>query len=136
MNLKNIDKIDLNSIYLYTFKNKMNNQDNFIPGKFDYIENYSTRDMLVNGYQAINILEIWDYMKKDCSSYMTMNFENSIICTKMCELGISHSGTSFGWTMRTLQYIAKNGEQKFKKEYLSKKQKNTEVDLNLITIEI
>jgi hypothetical protein len=26
-----------------------------------------------------------------------------------------HSGSSFGLTMRTMQYIARNGEEKFKK---------------------
>ena len=97
----------------------------FIPGKFDYIEESSYRDLLVNGYQSINILELWDYMKKDTYSYMlSCDREITMICEKMSDLGVNHSGASFGWIMRTLQYITKYGEQKFKEEYLhSKKEK-------------
>jgi hypothetical protein len=33
----------------------------------------------------------------------------------MEELGYDgHSGASFGWTMRTMQYIANHGEKKYK----------------------
>jgi hypothetical protein len=104
-------------------KQKMMSDDNFIPGRFDYIESSNEKNMLVNGYQAINTLELWNYMKKDTDSYMwSSDRETRMIGEKMSELGAGHSGFSFGWTMRTLQYIAKNGEKKFKEEYLRKKQ--------------
>jgi hypothetical protein len=36
----------------------------------------------------------------------------------MVELGYDgHSGCSFGYTMRIMQYIAKYGEEKYKKDY-------------------
>ena len=96
--------------------------DNFIPGRFDYIESSNEKNMLVNGYQAITILELWNYMKKDTDSYMwSSDRETLMICEKMSELGAAHSGFSFGWTMRTLQFIAKYGEKKFKEEYLKEK---------------
>ena len=41
-----------------------------------------------------------------------------IITKKMEELGYKgHSGFSFGWTMRNMQYLAQNGVEKFKEEF-------------------
>jgi hypothetical protein len=40
--------------------------------------------------------------------------EVNLIANKIIELGYDgHSGFSFGWTMRQLQYIAINGEEKY-----------------------
>lgn len=117
---------------------QMTTEDNFIPGRFDYIESSNEKNMLTNGYQSITALELWNYMKKDTDSYMwSSDRETRMIGEKMSELGAGHSGVSFGWTMRKLQYIAKYGEKKFKEEYLdSKKEKNSEISLHLITVEI
>ena len=83
-------------------------------GMFDYIECKSTREMLKNGYQSVNTLELWKYMKKDTDSYMRdIGPEITKISAKMCELGYSgHSGHSFAWTMRQLQYIAQKWRKK------------------------
>jgi hypothetical protein len=89
---------------------------NFKKGEFLYINNCShTREMLSIGWKAINILELWDYMKKETPSYMWSNDkEVNLIANKIIELGYDgHSGFSFGWTMRQLQYIAINGEEKY-----------------------
>ena len=42
------------------------------------------------------------------------------INTKMNEQDIArdHSGASYGGTMRVMEYIAKNGYEKFKEDYL------------------
>jgi hypothetical protein len=43
-----------------------------------------------------------------------------IIYDKIEELGYTgHSGSSFGCTMRTMQYIATYGEKKFREEQLA-----------------
>ena len=98
----------------------MTTEENFIPGRFDYIEKTSTKNTLINGHQAITMLELWDYMKKDTTAYM-FNEDPTlrIISEKMSELGVGHSGASFGWTMRALQFIATYREKKFKEQYLS-----------------
>ena len=98
-------------------------EDGFIKGQFLYIKEESTREMLHNGYQAITILELWNYMKKNTDSYM-YSYNNdpniSIISNKMNELGYyGHSGFSFGWTMRQLQQIAIHGEDFYMKQYNS-----------------
>jgi hypothetical protein len=95
-------------------------QDYFIPGNFDYIKCKASREMIENAYMAVNQLELWAFMKKNCESYMLSNGpEIWRITDKMVELGYDgHSGFSFGWTMRQIQYIAKHGEKKFIEDWI------------------
>ena len=88
---------------------------NLVNGKFEYIKNTWEREMLVNAWQAITLTENWDFMRQEIYSYMLSNDPRvGIISNKMVELGYDgHSGCSFGCTMRAMQYIAKNGEEKY-----------------------
>ena len=94
----------------------------FVPGKFDYIKPSSAnyKAMLINAFQAVSQTESWDFMKKDCESFMfSMDPSVLIISKKMAQLGYNgHSGSSFGCIMRDMQYIAKYGEEKFMETYL------------------
>ena len=89
---------------------------------FNYIDDISSREMLLNAYQAIQLTETWDFMKKDIETYMwSKNPEIRIISNKMSELGYNyHSGTSFGFTMRQMQIIAQNGLEAHKEYWLKK----------------
>lgn len=97
---------------------KENNQV-FVPGKFEYVNEWE-REMFVNAWQAITLTENWEFMKTDIESFMWSDDPRvDIISAKMVELGYNgHSGASFGYTMRRMQYIAINGEEQFKAEYL------------------
>lgn len=88
-----------------------------IAGEFNYVNSTSTRIMLQNAYQAITSTETWEFVKKDIQSFMLSTSPEILrITEKMEKLGYSgHSGCSFGWTMRQMQYIAKNGEEEYKK---------------------
>jgi hypothetical protein len=95
------------------------NEEQFIPGMFLYINSENTRYILQNAWAAITQLELWNYMKLDTDSYM---FNNNPLVNKIYQkiedLGYyGHSGSSFGWTMRQMQYIAKYGETEFMKIY-------------------
>jgi len=47
--------------------------------------------------------------------------ELRVIMNKMDELGYGgHSGSSFGWTMRQMQFIAVNGLEEHRKRYVNK----------------
>ena len=61
--------------------------------------------------------ETWNFVKQPTESFMMSNDNRIwIITAKMEELGYNgHSGCSFGWTMRQMQYIARNGEENYKK---------------------
>jgi hypothetical protein len=95
--------------------------ETFIKGKFLYVKNEDTREMLVNAWNAINQLDLWDYMRCETYSYMfSGDAEIWVITKKMEELGYDgHSGASFGWTMRQMQYIAQNSEEKYRDKVIS-----------------
>lgn len=104
-------------------KDKDKDKDNKIKkvdignGKMDYIKDERSRVMLENAWQAINLTENWGFMTETIENFMFSNDKRiSIITEKMEELGYyGHSGFSFGWTMRNMQFLAKNGLEKFKK---------------------
>jgi hypothetical protein len=95
---------------------------NIIPGKFTYIKKKNIRDMLSSAYEAINLLELWDFITEDPGSNGFMfSSDNRLsnIYYKIEELGyMGHSGCSFGFTMREMQSVAKKGEEKYRLEYL------------------
>jgi hypothetical protein len=91
-------------------------------GQFEFIDS-SSRIMYTTAHFAISKLELWDYMKMDTDSYMfSDDQEVHRIMSKIQQLGYDgHSGTSFGCTMRAMQYIAKNGYDKFREYYMEKR---------------
>jgi hypothetical protein len=97
------------------------NKNLFVPGQFLYIKTNDCREMLQNAWTAITQLDLWDYMKRDTESYMlSCDTEIDIIHKKMESLGyFGHSGSSFGWTLRQMQYIAQYGEANYMDSYLT-----------------
>jgi hypothetical protein len=88
------------------------------PVDFNTIKDESSRFMLENAYQAITASEGWDYMKNFNDNQNGFMFSSNPmtgkIMSKMEELGYSgHSGSSFGWTMRCMEFLAKNGKDEF-----------------------
>lgn len=98
----------------------LSNNPTFVPGEFLYVKERNSREMLQNGWNAVNQLELWSYMEKKIESYTySSDKEVDKIGNKMIELGYDmHSGCSFGWTMRKIQFIAQNGEQKFMENWI------------------
>jgi hypothetical protein len=96
-------------------------EENIIPGQFEYVKDLNKRLMLANAWQAINITETWNFVKQPIESFMFSNDPRTkIIAEKMEELGYyGHSGASYGFTMRIMQYIANHGEKKYKQQLLS-----------------
>jgi len=70
------------------------------------------KDMIQDAINAVTRTEMWDYMAKPT----TPGKDGFMFCTDM-EMSLinkkieynGHSGASFGWTMRHVEYIAKNG---------------------------
>ena len=90
-----------------------------IPGQFNYVDE-PERAMFTNAWQAITLTETWDFIKNFQGSFMISDDANiNIISAKMSELGYDgHSGCSFGFTMQTMKYLAINGEEKFREDYI------------------
>lgn len=85
-------------------------------GKFEYITDMFEREMLVNAWQSITLTNNWDFIAQDIYSFMwSKDPRIDDISRKMEELGYhNHSGASFGCTLRNMQYLAQNGEEKLK----------------------
>ena len=88
------------------------------PSDFLIIKDDHTRFMLENAYQAITVAEGWEFMKTFNDNNYGFMFSDSPmtgkIMSKMEELGYSgHSGNSFAWTMRTMEFLAKHGREDF-----------------------
>jgi hypothetical protein len=88
----------------------------------DYISlgySQSEKEMLEDAYEAIEKTNMWEYMKKEpVGGYTFTDDEELRLINRNLEYQ-GHSGFSFGWTMRTMQQIARLGEEKFIEECLT-----------------
>ena len=79
----------------------------------------SEQEMLEDAYEAIEKVKMWEYMKKEpVGGYTFTDDEELRLINRHLEY-TGHSGFSFGWTMRTMQQIARLGEEKFIEECLT-----------------
>jgi hypothetical protein len=72
------------------------------------------KKMVQAGIDAVTGAEMWDWMKiyepEESKGFMFSDHPNlDKINSRMHKLYDGHSGSSYGWTMRQLEYIAKNG---------------------------
>lgn len=73
-----------------------------------------TKVMIASAVDAVDQLEAWSqlasYSPPVNSGFMfdTSPLVNRVT-NKICELNDNHSGSSMGWTMRQIEFIAKNG---------------------------
>lgn len=88
---------------------------------FSFIKSKDTRALISNGYCAVDQLELWSWLKdftpNDNEGFMWSGHPNIYqIMKKMDSLPNppEHSGSSFAFTMRHLEYIAKNGMDSYK----------------------
>lgn len=91
--------------------------------EFDIIPEYYKRVMLLNAYKSIcEVNRAWDWLKncnEESFAYSDSPYV-AAISNKMEELGFyDHSGSSFGWTMRQMETIAKHGRTKFFSQFYS-----------------
>ena len=70
------------------------------------------KEMVQDAINAVTRTEMWEYMAKwstpDKDGFMFSTDTELEIINKKIEYG-GHSGSSYGWTMRQVEYIAKNG---------------------------
>ena len=88
--------------------------------EFNTIPDEHSRFMLKNAHQAITMAEAWQFMRtfSDQSFMFSSNPIVSDIMKKMSELGYDgHSGSSFGWTMRQMEFLANNGNEVYLQKF-------------------
>jgi hypothetical protein len=88
-------------------------------GKMEYIKDRLNREMFVNAWKAITITNNWDFVAQEMDCFeLSKDPRIYDISEKIEELGYKgHSGTSFGLTMRNMQYLVMYGEEEFKKKF-------------------
>lgn len=88
----------------------------YTPGNFRFKKSsYPSADELLDAYQAITKAEAWELIRKDPGDGGFM-FSTSIDLSnvhKHMTLLENHSGASYGIMMRHMQYIARNGWDKY-----------------------
>jgi len=109
---------------LYPPSPPSNNLKNY-SNMFSYVKNIIERQMLQNAFEAIDLCELWHFIKKDPGHNRFMGLvdpELDILTNKMSELknSVDHSGFSMTWTLRAMQFLANYGEKQFKISYYEK----------------
>lgn len=82
-----------------------------VPGDFSFISDKSERDMLTDMYQAVSRLEAWDEVVEDPGAGGFMFGAQDLtsrVSAALANPGV-HSGASFGFCMRVMQKIARDG---------------------------
>ena len=82
-----------------------------VPGNFNLPKlSPSYQEILTDAYETITRLELWEKIKADPGSGGFMYSGHDYIREISSAIKYDgHSGASFGWTMRVMQFIAKNG---------------------------
>ena len=84
----------------------------YSPGDFSIIEDPNYRIMLKTAYDAIKEENAWEIIAKDPGpgGFMYSEIpELEEVNKRISDTYDGHSGSSYGWTMRQMQYIAKYG---------------------------
>jgi hypothetical protein len=88
---------------------------------WSWIRDTHSRDMIESGYRAIEDSRGWNILRNFQGESIIFSRNNDIInlCNTVNEyFNDGHSGSSMGFTMRALEYIAKNGIEQYKIGYI------------------
>lgn len=81
------------------------------PGDFSFMTDKSEREMLADMYRAVTTAEAWDDMKADPGEggfMFSRSAQAARVLGALADPGV-HSGASFGFCMRVMQMIARDG---------------------------
>ena len=81
------------------------------PGDFSFLTNVSDRIAYAELYRAVTKAEAWDWLKEDPGSggFMFNTANNMERIHKHLDDKTAHSGASFAFCLRQMQYIARKG---------------------------
>ena len=83
----------------------------YVPGDFSFIRDESSRYYAKDAYDATTKAEAWALLKEDPGEggFMYSADERYKSIQDKMECIQEHSGASYGWSMRQIQYIAQHG---------------------------
>ena len=86
-------------------------------GDYSWMEDTSSRELCVDAHKAITELGLWDWMKTATPpsdmGFMFWNPPPIELAKINASITPEHSGSTYGWTMRQMETIAKNGWEKY-----------------------
>ena len=90
---------------------------------FAFVTNHQVYNYLLSAHQSITECELWDWLRsyEPSSGFMfDTSAESRLILTQMQKYDVnnSHSGSSYAYILREMQYIAINGYQQYAQEYV------------------
>jgi hypothetical protein len=103
---------------------------NLSESDFAFINCSMTKACMINGCWAVDQTKLWDWLKNYevnpkygfmFASEQEINVIGNMMENNSAPYQQSHSGASFGLTMRNLYYIAQNGFEAYKALYLENK---------------
>ena len=109
----------------------------------NYTELYADKwsaDMLQDADDAVTKCELWDWLKnvptptKEDEGFMFSVDPNIMKIDKEMKLYDYHSGSSYGWTMRQMEYIAKNGWESFRDLRLKRMEERKKKEVTPLTV--
>ena len=93
-------------------------------GEFDFVKDKFTKEFLKSAHRAISLCELWDWMRiyepqADRGFMWSKTPELDRLNQQMFKdpINSEHSGSSYGFIMRQMEDIAKNGYENFKNRY-------------------
>ena len=93
--------------------------------KFDFITDKMERTVLMDAYEAVCDMNLWNYLKENTfESFTYYNGPYVQLHLKLLEKADKsnlHSGASYGITMRNIEAIAKDGFDVWKTNYITSK---------------
>lgn len=91
-------------------------------GKFDFIKEEQFRMCLEDAYSAVDEMNLWDYLQNNLFNsfayYNGPDIDLHLELLKKANKHNTHSGASYGITMRNMEQIAKNGFEQWKTDYI------------------
>lgn len=94
--------------------------ENSIPAKgdFTFIKHSPSREMAEDAFKAITTAKAWDLMKEHPGERGYALNDNPVYNKIICNLKYGeHTGLTYGWTMISMHFLAKNGWAAFYKRY-------------------
>jgi hypothetical protein len=93
-------------------------------GEFDFVRDEFTKEFLKSAHRAISLCELWDWMRiyepqADKGFMWSKTPELDRLNQQIFKDPINgcHSGSSYGFIMRQMEDIAKNGYENYKNRY-------------------
>ena len=88
-------------------------QMNYLPGDFSFIQDSETRIILADLYWAVCQTDTWNLMREEPKGGYMFTTDERYNYIKAAMTYPAHSGASYGWTMRSIQFIAQKGWNAF-----------------------